>query len=125
MGEASTGARVAPPPGALAHALDDPDSGVGSRMPTLRDRLPADLRDAPAGAEFDTPTLPLGLPDGQRVGGRDGQPDRALGDAHELGPGRCRSLPRTDARAGQANGLFGAASMAAIAPFRYLICTHR
>src|SRR5215212_7389118 len=24
---------------------DDPDTGLGSRVPTLRDRLPADLRD--------------------------------------------------------------------------------
>src|SRR5215212_5521645 len=31
---------------------DEPDSGVGSRVPTLRDRLPADLRDGPAGPEF-------------------------------------------------------------------------
>src|SRR6266516_2267799 len=31
---------------------DDEDAGVGSRVPTLRDRLPADLRDAP-GPEFD------------------------------------------------------------------------
>jgi hypothetical protein len=33
--------------------LDDPDAGVGSRVPTLRDRLPTDLREAPAGPEFD------------------------------------------------------------------------
>jgi Protein of unknown function (DUF2867) len=33
---------------------DDPDSGVGSRVATLRERLPADLRDGPAGPEFDT-----------------------------------------------------------------------
>ncbi|HEV2068140.1 MAG TPA: DUF2867 domain-containing protein [Thermomicrobiales bacterium] len=32
---------------------DDPGSGVGSRVPTLRDRLPADLRDGPSGPEFD------------------------------------------------------------------------
>src|SRR5262245_48449443 len=31
---------------------EDEDSGVGSRVATLRDRLPADLRDAPAGPEF-------------------------------------------------------------------------
>ncbi len=33
---------------------DAPGSGVGSRVPTLRDRLPADLRDAPAGPVFDS-----------------------------------------------------------------------
>jgi len=32
---------------------DDQDAGVGSRVPTLRDRLPADLRDTPA-QEFET-----------------------------------------------------------------------
>lgn len=33
---------------------DDPSAGVGSRAPTLRDRLPADLRDGSPGPEFDT-----------------------------------------------------------------------
>jgi hypothetical protein len=32
---------------------DRPDAGLGSRVPTLRERLPADLRDGPAGPEFD------------------------------------------------------------------------
>src|SRR6266581_4312301 len=32
---------------------DGPDAGVGSRVPTLSDRLPADLRDAPSGPDFD------------------------------------------------------------------------
>ena len=32
---------------------DGPDAGLGSRVPTLRDRLPADLRDAPPGPDFD------------------------------------------------------------------------
>jgi hypothetical protein len=31
---------------------DSPDAGLGSRVPTLRDRLPADLRDAPSGPDF-------------------------------------------------------------------------
>src|SRR5207247_10181419 len=34
--------------------LDSPDEGLGSRVPTLRDRLPADLRDAPPGPEFES-----------------------------------------------------------------------
>jgi hypothetical protein len=33
---------------------DSPDAGLGARVPTLRDRLPTDLRDAPAGPDFDT-----------------------------------------------------------------------
>jgi hypothetical protein len=32
---------------------DGPDAGLGSRVPSLRDRLPADLRDAQPGPEFD------------------------------------------------------------------------
>jgi len=31
---------------------DGPDAGLGSRVPTLRDRLPADLRGAPPGPAF-------------------------------------------------------------------------
>ena len=36
---------------------DDEDAGVGSRVPTLRDRLPPDLRDAPSGP--DSASLPF------------------------------------------------------------------
>src|SRR5262249_25644327 len=36
---------------------DNPDEGVGSRVPTLRDRLPADLRDGPRGP--DSSSLPF------------------------------------------------------------------
>jgi hypothetical protein len=32
---------------------DDPDAKVGKRVATLRDRLPADLREGPAGPEFE------------------------------------------------------------------------
>jgi hypothetical protein len=31
---------------------DDPDAGLGGRVPTVRDRLPADLRNAAPGPEF-------------------------------------------------------------------------
>src|SRR5262245_55153292 len=31
---------------------DVPDAGLGSRVPTLRDRLPADLREARSGPDF-------------------------------------------------------------------------
>src|SRR2546430_7564052 len=33
---------------------DDEDGGVGYRVPMLRDRLPAELRDGPSGPEFDS-----------------------------------------------------------------------
>ena len=32
---------------------DRPDRGLGSRVPTLRDRLPADLRETPSGPDLD------------------------------------------------------------------------
>jgi hypothetical protein len=32
---------------------DSPDAGLGSRVPTLRDRLPVDLRSAPSGPDHD------------------------------------------------------------------------
>ena len=32
---------------------DDPDAGVGSRVPSLRERLPADLREGRAGPDFE------------------------------------------------------------------------
>jgi len=32
---------------------DGPDAGIGSRVPTLRERLPEHLRDGPPGPEFD------------------------------------------------------------------------
>ena len=31
---------------------DGPDAGLGTRVPSLRERLPADLRDAPPGPDF-------------------------------------------------------------------------
>ena len=34
--------------------LDEPGAGTGSRVPSLRDRVPADLRDGPAGPGSDT-----------------------------------------------------------------------
>src|SRR5215472_2233741 len=41
---------------------DTPDAGLGSRVPTLRDRLPADLRTAPRGPGFRAlPFAPLYL----------------------------------------------------------------
>ena len=41
---------------------DDPDAGIGSRVPTLHDRLPADLRDGPRGPDFAAlPFTPLYL----------------------------------------------------------------
>ncbi len=100
--------------------LDEPTSGIGGRVPTLRDRLPVDLREGPRGpdlhevpftsvfqahdewaAEMANKTvhgvLHIGwVPDGS--GGYRGQMAVLV----------------------KPNGLLGAAYMAAIKPFRYL-----
>ena len=41
-----------------AFGWDRADTGVGTRVPTLRDRLPADLRDAPPGPDL-RPAVPM------------------------------------------------------------------
>ena len=45
---------------------DRPETGVGSRVATLRDRLPGDLRDAPAGQREED--QPFGVADVEREG---------------------------------------------------------
>src|SRR3712207_1645249 len=37
---------------------DDEDSGLGGRVPTLRDRLPDDLREGPSGPQLALPFTP-------------------------------------------------------------------
>ncbi|MFC8271316.1 DUF2867 domain-containing protein [Streptomyces sp. NPDC057271] len=100
---------------------DDRDEGVGSRVPTLRDRLPQDLRDGPAGPEFAVlPFTPLYLRDDEWAAEMANRtvhgvlhlswvPDGAGGHRGQM------------AVLVKPNGLFGKAYMAAIAPFRHLI----
>ena len=100
---------------------DDPDSGVGARVPTLRDRLPADLRDAPAGPEF--PTIPmrsLYLTDNEWAAEL---ANRTVHSVMHIGwvPDNAGGYRGQMAVLVKPNGLFGRAYMAAIAPFRYLI----
>ena len=101
---------------------DGPDAGLGSRVPTLRDRLPADLRDAPSGPDFDAlPFTSLYLLDDEWAAEIANRTD-ARGHAPRLGPGR--DAAATAARwpsCVKPNGLLGTAYMAAIRPFRHLI----
>jgi Protein of unknown function (DUF2867) len=100
---------------------DDEDDGVGSRVPTLRDRLPADLRDAPPGPEFDSlPFSSLYLL----------EDEWAAETANRTVHGVMHMSWVRDRNGGyrgqmailvKPNGLFGTAYMAAIKPFRYLI----
>jgi hypothetical protein len=99
---------------------DDDETGVGSRVPTLRDRLPADLRDAPK-PEFEAlPFKSLYLLDDEFAA------EVANGTMHgvmHLGwvqdeSGACHARMAVLVKP---NGLFGKAYMAAIKPFRHLI----
>ena len=100
---------------------DGPDTGLGSRVPTLRDRLPADLRDAPSGPDFDAlPFTSLYLIEDEWAA------EIANRTMHGvLHIGRVRgSNGAWDARMAvlvKPNGLLGNAYMAAIRPFRHLI----
>jgi hypothetical protein len=100
---------------------DDPDAGLGSRVPTLRDRLPRDLRDAPSGPDFDTvPFTSLYLLDDEFAAE---MANRTVYSVMHLGwvPDGTGGYRGQMAVLVKPNGLFGAAYMAAIKPFRYLI----
>jgi hypothetical protein len=97
------------------------ETGVGSRVPTLRDRLPDDLRKAPSGPAF--PTLPFTsvymLEDEWAAEAA----NRTMHGVLHIG----WVSDGTDRYRGQLavlvkpNGLLGSAYMAAIRPFRHLV----
>ena len=100
---------------------DGPDAGLGSRVPTLRDRLPVDLRDAPSGPDFDAlPFTSLYLLDDEfaaEIANRTMHGVLHMGwvpDATGGYRGQMAVLVRP-------NGPFGTAYMAAIRPFRHLL----
>jgi hypothetical protein len=100
---------------------DDPGSGVGSRVPTLRDRLPADLRDVPSGpAPEALPFTPLYLTGDEcaaEVANRTVHGVLHIGWVEDESGGYRGQM----AVLVKPNGLLGKAYMAAIAPFRHLI----
>ena len=100
---------------------DGPDTGVGARVPTLRDRLPADLRDARSGPEFEElPFTSLYLLDDEfaaEIANRTMHGVMHIGRVPD-GSGGYRGQMAVLVKP---NGLFGNAYMAAIRPFRHLI----
>jgi Protein of unknown function (DUF2867) len=100
---------------------DTPDAGIGSRVPTLRDRLPADLRDAGAGPEFeDLPFEPLYLLEDEwaaEIANRTVHGVLHLGWVPD-GSGGYRGQMAVLVKP---NGLVGRAYMVAIRPFRHLV----
>jgi hypothetical protein len=100
---------------------DEPDPRDGFRVPTLRDRLPADLRDAPPGpASDELPFTPLYLIDDEcavEVANRTVHGVLHLGWVPDQTGGYRGQMAVLVKR----NGLLGTAYMAAIMPFRHLI----
>ncbi|HWG08841.1 MAG TPA: DUF2867 domain-containing protein [Solirubrobacteraceae bacterium] len=100
---------------------DGPDAGVGSRVPTLRDRLPPDLREGPPGPDFDAlPFESLYLLDDEWAGEI---ANRTVHGVMHLGwvPDEAGGYRGQMAILVKPNGLLGAGYMAAIKPFRHLI----
>jgi hypothetical protein len=100
---------------------DAPDAGLGSRVPTLRDRLPVDLRDAPSGPDFDAlPFTSLYLLDdvfAAEIANRTVHGVMHLGWVQDETGGYRGQM----AVLVKPNGLLGTAYMAAIKPFRHLV----
>jgi hypothetical protein len=100
---------------------DDDDAGLGARVPTLRDRLPADLRLEPGPAFEALPFTPLYLLDNEfaaEMANRTAHGVMHLGWVEDEERGGYRGQMAVYVKR---NGLFGAAYMAAIAPFRHLL----
>jgi hypothetical protein len=100
--------------------LDDPDAGLGSRVPTLRDRLPVDLRDATR-PEFEAlPFSSLYVTDDEfaaEIANRTVHGVMHVGAVAD-GTGGFRAQMAVLVKP---NGRFGSLYMAAIRPFRHLI----
>ena len=100
---------------------DGPNAGLGTRVPSLRDRLPADLREAPAGPDFAAlPFTSLYLLDDEwaaEIANRTMHGALHLGWIKDENGGYSGEM----AVYVKPNGLLGTAYMAAINPFRHLI----
>jgi Protein of unknown function (DUF2867) len=100
---------------------DDRDSGVGRRVATLRDRLPADLRDAPRGPDpGGAPMTSLYLTEDEWAAE---MANRTVHSVMHIGwvPDGAGGYRGQMAVLVKPNGWLGAAYMAAIRPFRYLL----
>jgi hypothetical protein len=98
---------------------DGPDAGHGSERPTIRDRLPADLRDAPSGPDA-LPVTSLYLTDDEWAAEI---VNRTVHGIMHMGwvPDGTGGYRGQMAVLVKPNGLLGAGYMAAIRPLRHLI----
>ncbi len=100
---------------------DGSDAGLGSRVPTLRDRLPVDLREVPTGPDFGAlPFTSLYLLDDEWAAEI---ANRTMHGVMHIGwvPDQKGGYRGQMAVYVKPNGLLGNAYMAAIRPFRHLI----
>ena len=100
---------------------DGPDSGVGARVPTLRDRLPADLLDAPSGPDFGAlPFTSLYLLDDEWAAEI---ANRTMHGVMHIGwvPDQAGDFRAQMAVYVKPNGVLGTVYMATIRPFRHVI----
>jgi hypothetical protein len=100
---------------------DGPDDGLGSRVPTLRDRLPADLQETASRPEFEAlPFSPLYVTDDEMAAEIANRTVHGVMHMGWVGDG-------TGGYRGQMavyvkpNGILGETYLAAIRPFRHLI----
>jgi len=100
---------------------DGPEDGIGSRVPTLRDRLPADLRETASRPEFEAlPFSPLYVTDDElaaEIANRTVHGVMHMGWVPD-GAGGHRGQMAVYVKP---NGVLGEAYLAAIKPFRHLI----
>lgn len=100
---------------------DEPDAGIGARVSSLRDRLPADLRDGQPGPDFDAlPFTSLYLLENEWAAE---MANRTVHGVFHLGwveeeAGWYRAQMAVYVKT---NGPIGSAYMAAIKPFRHLV----
>jgi hypothetical protein len=100
---------------------DGPDAGLGSRVPTLRDRIPADLRGAPSGPDFRAlPFTSLYLLHDEWAAEI---ANRTVHGVMHIGwvPDGAGDYRGQLAVLVKPNGLLGAGYLAAIRPFRHLV----
>jgi hypothetical protein len=101
---------------------DRPDAGLGSRVPTLRDRLPADLRDAPSGPDLDgLPFTPMYMAHNEFAAEIANQTMHGVLHLGWVPDDRAGGYRGQMAVLVKPNGLLGTGYMAAIRPFRHLI----
>jgi hypothetical protein len=100
---------------------DEPDGGHGSTRPTVRDRLPRDLREGPSGPDFDMASFtPLYLLDDEWAAEI---VNRTVHGIMHVGwvPDQSGKYRGEMAVYVKPNGLLGNVYMAAIRPFRHLV----